>query len=164
MNQKSANNIILSTTLRINRESSSPSTAALFLSLAFASSRSIDLYSHKVSLATEQSEADSGDKTDRPRQSNNGLQGSVLNRQSSARIAPARGPDGHGVLRDGRRLASELGAPAAGCHRGTAAAVVTVAVASCLLLVFEAEAFRRGRLSSVVLGHGEVCFVTPSDG
>lgn len=143
-----------------------PSTAALFLSLAFASSRSIDLFSRKVSSASKQSEADPRDGTYCSRQCNNGLQGSVLNRQSSIGIlAPARGPDGHGVLRNCCRLASELRALAAGCHRGAAAVMVTgAATTSCFLFIFEAEALCCGRLSLVVLGHGEVCFVTSSDG
>lgn len=38
--------------------------------------------------------------------------------------------------------------------------------ASSLLVVFEAEALRRGRLGLglVVIGHGEVCFITLGDG
>lgn len=54
--------IIWFPSLILFQESNSPSTAALFLSLAFASSRSIDLHSQKVSFATEESEADIRDK------------------------------------------------------------------------------------------------------
>lgn len=42
--------------------------------------------------------------------------------------------------------------------------VTGAATTSCFLFIFEAEALCCGRVSLVVLGHGEVCFVTSSDG